>query len=140
MSATEFGFAMKYVAEPMPFQPEPMEKIRERWPAALTVVHELNAVKAGQQTNPAFKRENVFDFADGTRLIASVEFADGAAQLHLSFGIHSSCHPQWIIQGRHAWWRHQTVLLATFVSAGMVTGELTDKFSTPKADHYWFTI
>jgi hypothetical protein len=126
--------------EPLPFQPEPFAQLCERWPAALNPVYELPLVEAGQQPVPATRRRHVFDFEDGTRLIASVEVAAGASELHLSLGIHSSYHLPWRAQGRHAWFRHQTVLLATLVSAGLITGNFTRKFSTPKADHYWFTL
>ena len=69
----------------LPFQPEPVESLRARYPAAVAEVIDIESVGLGTQVQPGRQRRHVFDFDRGVRLIVSREFfPDGRHALHLS--------------------------------------------------------
>ena len=129
---------MKTTSEPLPFEPETFEAMCARWPAVLAVVYQRDLVDSGQQMAPGFSRTHVFDFADGIRLIATVDDVNGTNMLHLSFGIHSSFHAVWIPRGKGAYVVHVSNLVHQLSSAGMITGALDDSMLTERAYHFWF--
>lgn len=65
----------------LPFGPEPVERLRARYPLALEEPTDLEAIRLGTQSRPGERRRNVFDFADGLRLVVS---DDPPAGVHVS--------------------------------------------------------
>lgn len=67
----------------LPFKPEPIEKLRERYPAAIKDV--FDAREGTPSPRPGELRANVFDFHEGLRLIISMDrVQDDITLLHLS--------------------------------------------------------
>lgn len=57
----------------IPFQPEPVEKLKARYSEALKDTYIQLDVSRGLQSRPGEHRKHVFDFYDGIRLIVSKE-------------------------------------------------------------------
>jgi hypothetical protein len=71
--------------KPLPFAPEPLDKLKARFTEALTPDYHENAV--GTQEIPGLLRKHVFDFENGIRMIVSHDVAHGHRALHFSFGL-----------------------------------------------------
>jgi hypothetical protein len=70
----------------LPNQPEKLEDMRKRLPAALSCVYNAEDIERGVGQRPGEKRQHVFDFEDGIRCIASLDRQpDGHIYLHMSF-------------------------------------------------------
>jgi len=63
---------------PPPFNPQPIEQLKRRYVERLGIVVSF-------ETIPAL--EDLYDFQDGTRMIARTERFEGVKALHLSFSI-----------------------------------------------------
>lgn len=57
----------------VPFAPEPIEALRDRFPLALARVYRVQAVLAQDGGQPSQLREHVFDFPHGVRMIVSID-------------------------------------------------------------------
>ena len=68
----------------LPFKPETIEALKVRYPAALERVFDVRELTGPVDDRPGLKREHVFDFEDGLRLIVSREMHDRGLCLHLS--------------------------------------------------------
>lgn len=124
----------------LPFEPESMEDMQRRWPAVLLCRFEAACVEDGRQMNPCFLRAHVFDFFDGIRMLAAVEDISMEVErfeLHLSFGIHSDHHRDWIVRG-HAAYTHRVEQIVVMLQVLVILGELSSHEETPRAHHYWF--
>lgn len=55
----------------VPFLPEPIESLRARYPEATAEPLEMDLVMLGTLPRPGHRRRNVFDRADGLRLVVS---------------------------------------------------------------------
>jgi hypothetical protein len=64
------------------FKPETIEQLKNRFHIALENVFDVNALT--NQNRPGLKRDHVFDFDDGIRLIISVDLCHGLSYLHVS--------------------------------------------------------
>jgi hypothetical protein len=70
------------------FEPEPMAKLKERYPLAIKDIYDVLAVHFNNMQRPGEKREHVFDFQDGMRLIVSKDKMPGKAPyVHFSASI-----------------------------------------------------
>lgn len=79
-----------------PFNPQPIEQLRERFPIALRTIYDwesgfrLTAAGPGIVNPEAYKEgppsENVFDFGDGLRLIVTLDREGTDVFLHISAG------------------------------------------------------
>lgn len=72
----------------LPFEPEPMKEIKERFVDALRPDVEIGAVLAGLVERPGQLRRHVFDFKDGMRMIASMDRHGDERCVHVSFSSH----------------------------------------------------
>jgi len=116
----------------LPFEPERLESMRARLPAALSVVYEAGAVSLGGQ-RPGELRQHVFDFEDGVRCVFSLDRDGPITFLHMSF----SCQE---------WTKLQLISFLNRVEAIPVEFwpdtlllELK-RFQTPRAVHVAFEI
>jgi hypothetical protein len=57
----------------LPFEAEPLESLRERYPRAIADLVDVESVNLGLQYDPGSERKHVFDTEDGIRLIISRE-------------------------------------------------------------------
>lgn len=69
------------------FMPEDLLAMQGRYPAAIAEVFDSEAFLAEGQIGPGELRRNVFDFADGVRLIISRNEEAGRRYLLLSAGV-----------------------------------------------------
>jgi hypothetical protein len=71
----------------LPFIPETLEELQRRFKAA--IAKPVNAVYASAhpEESPGKKREHVFDFVDGIRLIVSRDYAGNDEVLHVSASV-----------------------------------------------------
>lgn len=60
----------------LPFEPESTEELKARYDEALQEVFDPREVANDPDLSPGKKREHVFDFEDGVRLIVSVDQID----------------------------------------------------------------
>lgn len=109
----------------LPFEPETLESIRARMPAALEELYTLEAVEADEQLPPGAQRRHVFDFEDGIRMAVSVDKnADTESMLHLSFSLwpgHPMAIPHFVERVKSLpleIWPDTILLLLEVVSAG----------------------
>lgn len=75
-------------AEFLEYQPEHEADILARLPEAFAVLQDSDAIIAGNHPRPGLQRKHVFDFANGIRLIASLDTrgdGDLTPGEHLSF-------------------------------------------------------
>ncbi len=74
----------------VPFEPEPIEEACERFPVALETTYEAWRSDLPGWNRPGQKRENIFDFEDGLRLMVSrdVLHAGGEPVIHVSASLH----------------------------------------------------
>lgn len=68
----------------MPFTPEPVEQMIERFQKALEREFNADKISNGDPDRPGVHRENVFDYEDGIRLIISKDRARGNLFIHIS--------------------------------------------------------
>lgn len=69
----------------LPYRPEPENWLAARFARALTTIFDAEACALGVAPLPCQSPRNVFDFADGLRLVASLDRGgDGRVRLHLS--------------------------------------------------------
>jgi len=66
----------------LPFEPEPIESLRQRYPEALKKIWSVVEIETGLAENentdrPGLHRKHIFDFEDGWRLIVSKESLQG---------------------------------------------------------------
>jgi len=80
----------------LPHQPEELEAMRKRYPAAIEKKYNLLAVEMGLQVEPAAKQHHLFDFDDGLRIIISRDTQDGIVVIHFS----GSIEPGWPLYQR----------------------------------------
>jgi hypothetical protein len=67
------------------FRPEPLERLRARYLAAIDHTHDIGAILRAEISPPSTDAAHIFDFEDGFRLIVSAEtLSDGRRLLHLS--------------------------------------------------------
>ena len=81
---------LSYTFNPLmlPFEPENLEALRARLPAALKARYDVEAVARKVGRRPGELREHVFDFDDGIRCIVSIDFyRNDPPLLHLSVGV-----------------------------------------------------
>lgn len=57
----------------IPFKPEKVEDLKERYPESIKELYIQLDVARGLRVRPGTQKENVFDFLDGVRLIISKE-------------------------------------------------------------------
>jgi hypothetical protein len=70
----------------LPFEPQALEALRARLPAALSCVYDTQAVERGDIVRPGALRKHVFDCIDGMRCIVSLDRQwSGNVYLHMSF-------------------------------------------------------
>jgi hypothetical protein len=71
----------------LPFIPETFEQLQKRYKAAINKA--VNAVYANShpEESPGKKREHVFDFEDGIRLIISRDYAGNDEVFHISASV-----------------------------------------------------
>lgn len=70
------------------FEPEIESSLQSRYPKALEVVYDHDNVDDVLENRPGTKREHVFDFFDGCRMIVSRESMEGCpAVLHFSMSL-----------------------------------------------------
>lgn len=75
------------------FQPESIATARARYAAALTEVFDVESINLGTVLRPGECRANVFDFADGIRMIVSRDrLPTGKVVLHVSASLRQ-CGP-----------------------------------------------
>ena len=66
------------------FKAEKVKQLKGRFKAGMERVWDPDTMKDDKADRPGLHRENVFDFEDGTRLIASKDQIDGKLFLHIS--------------------------------------------------------
>ena len=68
----------------LPYRPESLEAMQQRFPQALAEVTDVEYCRFGGET-PGQKRKHIFDFEDGLRLIVSKDrLEDGRIVVHFS--------------------------------------------------------
>lgn len=74
----------------VPFEPEPIEESRDRFPVALETTYEAWRSDAPEWNRPGQKRENIFDFEDGLRLMVSRDIlhVGGEPVVHVSASLY----------------------------------------------------
>ena len=72
------------------FKAEPVKKLKGRFKAAMERVWDPDTMKDDKADRPGLHREYVFDFKDGTRLIASKDQIEGKLFLHISGSYHDA--------------------------------------------------
>lgn len=78
---------------PLPFEPEPLSRLRDRYAAAIVKVWHPALIAALADEGmpfdrPTIHREHVFDFESGIRMGISAEELEGEQYLHVSASIH----------------------------------------------------
>ena len=68
----------------VPIKPEPVEALRARYAEAVAAVVDEESIRLGLAVPPSSKRQHVFDFEDGVRLIVS---QDKPGILHISASV-----------------------------------------------------
>lgn len=68
----------------LPFEPEDMALMKKRFIKALEHPIDAVLVYAGQQKAASSRREHVFDFPDGMRMVISVDIIEKGKYLHIS--------------------------------------------------------
>ncbi len=76
------------MSDRLPFEPESLKDIKERFADALRPDVEVGAVLAGLVKRPGQLRKHVFDFKDGMRMIVSMDRAGEERAVHVSFSSH----------------------------------------------------
>lgn len=66
------------------FIPQSTEELKKRFPEALKAAYDAKKVAAQKLERPGEKREHVFDFEDGVRIVISRDFAEGVEYIHFS--------------------------------------------------------
>jgi len=66
------------------FIPEPFEKLKARFNKSLEIVYSTTVIAKDETQRPGQKRENVFDFEDGVRLIIGREIIQAKEVIHIS--------------------------------------------------------
>lgn len=116
---------------PMPFQPEPLNALKARYAKALAPV--FNFMDTQIKPAPGMKREHVFDFENGLRMIASREYhGQGKTYLHLSFGVVPEKQSEWNAIRHHA---------VSYDTAWEFLGDIRppdEEYSTKRAIHFFF--
>ena len=74
----------KATVDILPQEPETLEHMKARFPAALKDRIDVEIVKNHPETAPSKKRKHVFDYADGMRLIASTDICGPEMLVHIS--------------------------------------------------------
>jgi len=78
----------------LPFEPECLECMKQRFTKALESVYDQESIAAGKGPRPGQYRVHVFDFQDGYRLIVSREYSkDGGTSLHFSMSTMNEVPP-----------------------------------------------
>lgn len=67
----------------LPFEPEPYEALRDRYPRAAEFTYDTEAEMAPDAIRPGEVRANVFDAESGLRLVVCRERYRGRAYLHV---------------------------------------------------------
>jgi hypothetical protein len=69
----------------LPFKPEPLKQLIERYPQALTTTYDVEKIADGSSKDrPGLHPENIFDFEDGIRIIVSTDLLEGNYYTHFS--------------------------------------------------------
>jgi hypothetical protein len=68
----------------LPFEPEPVIVLKQRYRDAIRDIINPRVVARDPALAPSKKREHVFDFPDGLRLIISTDQIDGVRTTHYS--------------------------------------------------------
>ncbi len=76
------------MSDRLPFEPETLKEIKERFADALRPDVEVGAVLAGLVKRPGQLRKHVFDFKDGMRMIVSIDRDGDERCVHASFSSH----------------------------------------------------
>jgi len=77
----------------VPFVPESFDSLKARYPKALEKRFDVNDAP---EIRPGADRTHIFDFEDGLRVIASVDFEGERVFLHFSCSITEDRARQWI--------------------------------------------
>jgi hypothetical protein len=103
------------MSEPtVPLHIEPMDVLRDRYPAAVETLIDAAAVRDGNISRPSSQAQHVFDTEAGWRLIVSRErFPSGMIAVHLSASIHDNAlharlsqDPAWSVEEIFVLWRY----------------------------------
>lgn len=74
----------------VPLNPEPIDALRRRFPAAIAEVIAHEDIFSGRRPAPSGEPAHVFDTEDGLRLIVSMErLQDGCVGTHISASFHT---------------------------------------------------
>jgi hypothetical protein len=68
----------------LPQEPESLEKMKARFPAALAEFVDVEEVGRNPAKAPGKNRKHVFDFADGMRLVVSTDIIEKKVLVHIS--------------------------------------------------------
>ena len=81
----------------LPNQPEPVEKLRARWPEALRFTVDAGKIKENPDKAyiPSQHRRHVFDFDGGLRIIVSRDICNDDEMLHVSASATKEWADQW---------------------------------------------
>jgi len=72
----------------VPFCPEPLEELRERFPRALEHVYDIKAIHEGGAIRPGEVQAQIFDHSCGIRIVVGREkLPDGTRRLHVSSSV-----------------------------------------------------
>jgi hypothetical protein len=99
---------MSRSADPdVPFHPEPLDRLRARYPEALREVIDLELFALGRSPGPGTVRAQVFDSADGIRLIVARMDLGGEVGviLHVSASLNPAAplYRELLRSARHIW-------------------------------------
>lgn len=121
----------------LPFEPQTEAQIVARFHLAMTPEYEVLEVAKHPGSEPSKLRQHVFDFEDGIRMIASIDYGQGTRWLHLSFSLWTSFVPIW---QRDAYTRRVLSLCEKFAHARK-TMRVGLKMNTPAGvDHFLFPL
>ena len=122
----------------LPYEPETLDAIKSRFKGALKPFYAVPGTSESEnrKDRPGWKRQHVFDFEHGIRMIASHDYGHGNQHdrlLHLSFSLGPTSQPS-------SYWKKffkPRVQELLFIFAGtqkQVGGEKLTK----RAVHFWF--
>jgi len=78
----------------IPFSPEPVDSLKDRFCDSVIDLYNTDDIKAGKIKAPSKKKEHVFDFEDGIRLIVSRELYNGKEFIHMSGSFSGNLIPE----------------------------------------------
>ena len=77
----------------IPFIPEPLAALQQRFLAALEVICDIQRIESGSTPRPGTQRQHVFDWEDGVRMIISRDQLENRhVVVHLSASVNLSTY------------------------------------------------